>query len=116
MMSPRQLVYLLLPVMAAVCLVGCSSNKMAKIEDSNAFVWQKYMNEEEFEKLEEGMSYIEVVEIARGRGEQIDENTFIWKDEQLMTQAYEVYFEEEKLVDKRIIEKRGHSIRDLVEQ
>ena len=73
------------------------------------------MNEEEFEQLEEGMSYMEVVEIARGRGEQLDENTFIWLDELLMTQAYEVYFEDEKLIEKRRIEKRGHSIRDLVE-
>ena len=101
--------------MAAVCLVGCSSNKIAKIEDSNAFIWQKYMNEEEFEKLEEGMSYMEVVEIVRGRGEQLDENTFIWLDELLMTQAYEVYFEDEQLVEKRRIEKRGHSNRDLIE-
>lgn len=101
--------------MAAVCLVGCSSNKIAKIEDSNAFIWQKYMNEEEFEKLEEGMSYIEVVEIVRGGGEQLDENTFIWLDELLMTQAYEVNFEDEQLVEKRRIEKRGHSNRDLIE-
>ena len=101
--------------MVVICLVGCSSNKIAKIEDSNAFIWQKYMNEEEFEKLEEGMSYMEVVEIARGRGEQLDENTFIWPDELLMTQAYEVYFEEEQLVEKRRIEKRGHSTRDLSE-
>jgi len=101
--------------MAAVCLVGCSSNKIAKIEDSNAFIWQKYMNEEEFQKLEEGMSYMEVVEIVRGRGEQLDENTFIWLDELLMTQAYEVNFEDEQLVEKRRIEKRGHSNRDLIE-
>ena len=101
--------------MVAVCLVGCSSNKIAKIEDSNAFIWQKYMNEEEFEKLEEGMSYMEVVEIVRGRGEQLDENTFIWLDELLMTQAYEVNFEDEQLVEKRRIEKRGHSNRDLIE-
>lgn len=73
------------------------------------------MNEEEFEQLEEGMSYMEVVEIARGGGEQLDDNTFIWLDELLMTQAYEVYFEDEQLVEKRRIEKRGHSIRDLVE-
>lgn len=101
--------------MAAICLVGCSSNKIAKIEDSNAFIWQKYMNEEEFEKLEEGMSYMEVVEIVRGGGEQLDENTFIWLDELLMTQAYEVNFENEQLVEKRRIEKRGHSNRDLIE-
>ena len=114
-MISKQLAYICIAFLAAICLVGCSSNKIAKIENSNAFIWQKYMNEEEFEQLEEGMSYMEVVEIARGGGEQIDENTFIWLDELLMTQAYEVYFEDEKLVDKRRIEKRGHSIRDLVE-
>ena len=114
-MISKQLAYICIAFLAAICLVGCSSNKIAKIENSNAFIWQKYMNEEEFEQLEEGMSYMEVVEIARGGGEQLDDSTFIWLDELLMTQAYEVYFEDEKLVDKRRIEKRGHSIRDLVE-
>ena len=114
-MMSKRFAYIWITFMAAICLVGCSSNKIAKIEDSNAFIWQKYMNEEEFEQLEEGMSYMEVVEIARGRGEQLDENTFVWLDELLMTQAYEVYFEEEQLVEKRLIEKRGHSKRDLVE-
>jgi len=33
----------------------------------------------------------------------------------LMTQAYEVNFEDEQLVEKRRIEKRGHSNRDLIE-
>ena len=114
-MMLKRFAYIWITFMAAVCLVGCSSNKIAKIEDSNAFIWQKYMNEEEFEKLEEGMSYMEVVEIVRGRGEQLDENTFIWLDELLMTQAYEVNFEDEQLVEKRRIEKRGHSNRDLIE-
>lgn len=114
-MKSKRLAYICIAFVVAICLVGCSSNKIAKIENSNAFIWQKYMNEEEFEQLEEGMSYMEVVEIARGGGEQLDENTFIWLDELLMTQAYEVYFEDEKLVDKRRIEKRGHSRRDLVE-
>ncbi len=114
-MTSKRFAYIWITFIATICLVGCSSNKIAKIEDSNAFIWQKYMNEEEFEKLEEGMSYMEVVEIVRGRGEQLDENTFIWLDELLMTQAYEVYFEDEQLVEKRRIEKRGHSNRDLVE-
>ena len=114
-MMSKRFAYIWIMFMAAGCLVGCSSNKIAKIEDSNAFIWQKYMNEEEFEKLEEGMSYMEVVEIVRGRGEQLDENTFIWLDELLMTQAYEVNFENEQLVEKRRIEKRGHSNRDLIE-
>ena len=114
-MTSKVFAYIWIMFIASICLAGCSSNKIAKIEDSNAFIWQKYMNEEEFEQLEEGMSYMEVVEIARGRGKQLDENTFIWPDELLMTQAYEVYFEEEQLVEKRLIEKRGHSNRDLVE-
>ena len=114
-MTSKRVAYIWITLMAVICLVGCSSNKVAKIEESNAFIWQKYMNEEEFEQLEEGMSYMEVVEIARGGGEQLDDNTFIWLDELLMTQAYEVYFEDEQLVEKRRIEKRGHSIRDLVE-
>ena len=114
-MISKRVAYIWITLMVVICLVGCSSNKVAKIEESNAFIWQKYMNEEEFEQLEEGMSYMEVVEIARGGGEQLDDNTFIWLDELLMTQAYEVYFEDEQLVEKRRIEKRGHSIRDLVE-
>ena len=114
-MTSKRVAYIWITLMAVICLVGCSSNKVAKIEESNAFIWQKYMNEEEFEQLEQGMSYMEVVEIARGGGEQLDDNTFIWLDELLMTQAYELYFEDKQLVEKRRIEKRGHSIRDLVE-
>ncbi|WP_431028213.1 hypothetical protein [Lysinibacillus sp. LZ02] len=91
--------------------VSCSSIKISSVEDSNAFVWQKYMNEEEYKQLELGMSYMEAVEIARGRGEQLDDNTYVWPDELLMTQAYEVYFEEDQLVSKLIVEKRGHSTR-----
>ena len=74
------------------------------------------MNEQEFEQLEEGMSYMEVVEITRGGGEALDENTFIWLDELLMTQAYEVHFEEERLVKKRRVEQKGYSTRDVMEQ
>ena len=114
-MTSKRGAYIWITLIALICLVGCSSNKVAKIEESNAFIWQKYMNEEEFNQLEQGMSYMEVVEIARGGGEQLDDHTFIWLDELLMTQAYEVYFEDEQLVEKRRIEKRGHSIRDLVE-
>ncbi|MFF5996588.1 hypothetical protein AAGS61_17920 [Lysinibacillus sp. KU-BSD001] len=91
--------------------VSCSSIKISSVEDSNSFIWQKYMNEDEYRQLEPGMSYMEAVEIARGRGKQLDDNTYVWPDELLMTQAYEVYFEEDQLVSKRIIEKRGHSMR-----
>ncbi len=69
------------------------------------------MNEEEFNKLEEGMSYIEVVKVAGGEGKEVASNTYEWVDEQLMTQAYEIKFENDKLLEKKIIEKRGHSTR-----
>lgn len=52
-MMLKRFAYMWITLMAAICLVGCSSNK---IEESNAFIWQKYMNEEAFEKLDEGMS------------------------------------------------------------
>lgn len=114
-MTSKRVAIIWITLMAVICLGGCASNKVIKIEESNAFIWQKYMNEEEFEQLEQGMSYMEVVEIAHGGGEQLDDNTFIWLDERLMTQGYEVSFEDEQLVKKRRIEKRGYSIRDLVE-
>ena len=53
-MTSKRLAYIWITFMAAICLVGCSSNKIAKIEDSNAFIWQKYMNEEEFEEARRG--------------------------------------------------------------
>lgn len=86
-------------------------NAVYNIEDTNPFVWQKYMNEDEFNQLENGMSYMEVVEIAKGRGEQLKENVFIWNDELLMTKAYEIHFEEDRLVEKKVIKKRGYSSR-----
>lgn len=86
-------------------------NAVYNLEDSNSFEWQKYMNEEEFNKLEKGMSYMEVVEIAKGRGKQIEENVFLWNDELLLTKGYEVYFEEDRLVEKKIVKKRGYSSR-----
>lgn len=86
---------------------------MINIEDSNTYAWQKYMNEDEFNQLKEGMSYMEVVEVARGPGKQINDNKYIWQDELLITQAYEIEFKEDKLIDKKIIQKRGESTRDL---
>lgn len=86
-------------------------NKIYDIEDSNSFKWQKYMNEEEYEQLEKGMSYMDVVMVAKGDGKEISEEVFIWNDEILMTQAYEIHFKDNKLIDKKIIEKRGYSKR-----
>ncbi len=94
-------------------LFGCSSNEMINIEDSNTYAWQKYMNEKEFDQLKEGMTYMEVVEIARGPGEMVDDHIYTWPDELIITQAYEIEFKDDQLVDKRIIEKRGESMRDL---
>ena len=86
-------------------------NAVYHIEDTNSFVWQKYMNEDEFNKLENGMTYMDVVEIAKGRGEQIKDNVFIWNDELLITKAYEVHFVDDRLVEKKVIKKSGYSSR-----
>lgn len=95
----------------AVGLFGCD-NELITIEDSNAYEWQKYMNETEYEQLTEGMTYLEVAKIAGGQGKQQKENVFIWQDEILMTQEYEIEFKDSKLVSKRIVKKRGHSTRE----
>ena len=86
-------------------------NKYHDIEDINSFRWQQNMNEEEFAKLEEGMSYIEVVKVAKGEGKRVKEGIYMWDDELLMTQSYEVHFLDGKLKEKKVIEKRGYSTR-----
>lgn len=111
----RNVIALIFIVIAAIIALiyehSHKVNKLYNIEDSNAFYWQKYMNEEEFAQLEDGMSYIDVAEIAKGGGEQVSQNVFRWNDEILMTQGYEIRFENDKLVDKKIFEKRGYSTR-----
>lgn len=86
-------------------------NPIIKIEESNQYYWQQYMNEDEFNKLKEGMSYMEVVEVARGAGEKEANQHFIWRDELLMTQIYEIHFEDNQLVSKEIKELKGYSTR-----
>ncbi len=86
-------------------------NKYHDIEDMNSFHWQQNMNQEEFEKLEMGMSYLEVVEIVKGEGKLVNEGVYLWDDELLMTQSYEIYFENGKVEKKKIIEKSGYSTR-----
>ncbi len=103
----------LIVLLSAIVLFGCSSNEIISIEDSNTYAWQKYMNEDEFNQLEEGMSYMDVVKVAKGPGKQINDQTYMWPDELLMTQAYEIEFKDDQLVDKRIVQKRGESERDL---
>lgn len=98
-------------------LAGCTeSNKLANIEAENHFTWQKYMNEAEFEQVQPGMTYMEVVEIARGRGDQLDENTYVWSDEVVLTHAYEIKFSEGKVTEKQVVQRRGASIRDREEK
>jgi len=86
-------------------------NKYHDIEEMNSFRWQKNMNEEEFAKLENGMSYLEVVKVVKGEGKKVKDGVYIWDDEILMTQSYEIHFQDGKLGEKKIIEKRGYSTR-----
>lgn len=95
-------------------LAGCSdTNEILNIEAGNSYEWQRYMSEEEFNKVEIGMSYMEVVKIAKGAGEEINLNTYVWPDEIVLTHAYELKFEADKLVEKNVVERRGNSMREL---
>lgn len=69
------------------------------------------MNFTEYSLLEKGISYVEVVAIAGGGGEETNPGVYVWLDEILLTQAYEIHFQNDKLVSKKIIEKRGYSTR-----
>ena len=84
---------------------------MTDLEASNAYWWQKYMNEEEFNLLVEGLSYNEVVIIAGGTEAERKGDHYIWYDEILFTLAYEIQFEDNQLIHKKIIELRGYSTR-----
>ena len=105
-MKPHLLLFLVVLV-----LTGCASNELIEIEEKNQYSWQKFMNEDEFNQLMIGMTYMEVVKLAGGEGEKIATNTYEWPDEIKMVQAYELKFEEDKLIEKQIIEKKGHSTR-----
>jgi len=91
---------------AAVILAGCG-DPILDIEESNAYHWQKNMNEAEFEKLKEGMTYMEAVKIAGGAGEMLKKDQYRWNDEILLTKAYNVRFKDDKLVNKEISEVKG---------
>lgn len=92
---------------AIVILAGCG-DPILDIEESNAYHWQKNMNQAEFEKLKEGMTYMEVVKIAGGAGELVKDGQYRWNDEILMTKTYIVRFKGDKLVDKKVSEVKGH--------
>lgn len=98
----------------ALVLSSCAAyeqGKLIDIEDSNAYIWQKYMSEQEFNQLEEGMSYLDVVNTAKGIGTLQKEGIYIWQDEDRLTQAYEIHFQNDRLVEKKVLELRGHSTR-----
>ncbi|MGE7844051.1 hypothetical protein ACQKNX_25130 [Lysinibacillus sp. NPDC093712] len=83
------------------------------IEESNSYHWQKNMNENEFKQLQQGMSYMEVVEIAGGSpSETIKSDYYRWNDEILLTQAYIVQFKDNQLVNKEVIAVKGYSTRE----
>lgn len=86
---------------------------MIDIEESNSYHWQKNMNEHEFAQLKQGMTYMDVVEIAGGdASEMIESNYYRWNDEILMTQAYIIQFKDDKLVNKEVIAVKGYSTRE----
>lgn len=98
-------------ILMTILLFGCASDEIIDIEAKNQYDWQKYMNEDEFNQLQNGMSYMEVVRIVGGAGKMVASETYEWPDEKLMTQAYEIKFNQDRLIEKKIIEKRGHSER-----
>ena len=97
-------------------IAGCNANQLANIKAENNYKWQEYMNEMEYEQLKEGLSYTQVVKIAGGEGELVKKGIYVWPDELLLTKAYEITFENDKLTKKEIIELRGASKRDLIEE
>lgn len=91
--------------------VAACKDEIVEIEEKNMYSWQKYMNEQEYGKIEEGMSYLEVVRITGGAGKETNANTFEWNDELLLTKGYRLIFEEDALIKKEIVERRGNSTR-----
>ncbi|QCR33968.1 hypothetical protein [Lysinibacillus sp. SGAir0095] len=86
-------------------------NKYHEVEGMNSFRWQQYMNEEEYEKVKNGMSYFEVVKVAKGEGKQVEDGIYVWDDETLMTQSYEIHFQNGNVIEKKVVEKSGYSTR-----
>ena len=105
----------MLLVLIGVLLVGCDDNNIVDIEQANNYEWQKYMNSEEYAKVQPGMTYMDVVEIAGGRGElqksEKNEDIYMWRDERLLTQAYEIKFVRNEVESMQVIELRGNSTR-----
>ncbi|MER2030935.1 MAG: hypothetical protein ABS903_17365 [Solibacillus sp.] len=98
-------------VMLLAMLITACQDEVLEIEESNTYAWQKYMNDKEFEEVKEGMSYLEVVQISGGAGQEIDNGTYEWNDEILLTKGYRLKFEDDVLVKKEVVERKGNSKR-----
>ncbi|MEK5186637.1 hypothetical protein [Solibacillus sp. FSL W7-1324] len=98
-------------VMLLTMLIAACQDEVLEIEESNTYVWQKYMNEDEYEKVKEGMSYLDVVRISGGAGQKINKDTYEWNDEILLTKGYRLKFNDEVLVKKEVVERKGNSKR-----
>ena len=102
----------------SICLVfflllGASAcnDEILEIEQRNTYSWQKYMNEEEYKKLQKGMSYMEVVRISGGAGKEIKKDIYEWNDELVLTKGYRLQFKDDQLVEMEVVERRGNSTR-----
>lgn len=98
-------------VMFLAMLITACQDEVLEIEESNTYAWQKYMNDKEYEEVKEGMSYLEVVQISGGAGQEIDNGTYEWNDEILLTKGYRLKFENDVLVKKEVVERKGKSKR-----
>lgn len=98
-------------VMLLTMLISACQDEVLEIEESNTYIWQKYMNEDEYEKVKEGMSYLDVVRISGGAGQKINKDTYEWNDEILLTKGYRLKFNDEVLVKKEVVERKGNSKR-----
>ncbi|HJH11165.1 MAG TPA: hypothetical protein K8V30_05595 [Metalysinibacillus jejuensis] len=93
-------------ISVSTVLGGCG-NEILAIENNNNYRWQRFMNDQEFEKITEGMRYMDVVKIAGGAGEKQNDNTYLWHDELLITRGYEIVFIDDKVTEKSIVELHG---------
>lgn len=98
-------------IMIVIMLMTACQDEVLEIEENNTYTWQKYMNVEEFEEVREGMSYMEVVRISGGAGQEIEKGTYEWNDEIHLTQGYRLKFEDDVLVKKEVVERKGNSKR-----
>ena len=93
-------------ISVSVLISGCG-NEILAIESANTYRWQRFMNDAEFEKVNDGMNYMDVVRIAGGAGEKQQGTTYIWHDELLITRGYEIQFDNDKVINKKVIELHG---------